>query len=258
MTADHGTVMRLAGTASRTVARSRRANHAVPRGRDHQYKEKPVQTTRRLAVLSLVASALFGLQMPAAQQAHADNVGSTNGCGVQANTSNADPAFNCVSFGNNTAHAVRFYNLDRWPESANALRHSFQFIYNGLTEINIYETTTDTAPDVAAMDNDYGNNGIAAWVDCPAANTGIGTRNASPETRWCRGQYLRFNGNAVVRNDYFATGLRTEFLACHELGHTIGLRHRNVDGSCLATFGAGALRQETLAPHDRLHVNAWY
>lgn len=85
------------------------------------------------------------------------------------------------------------------------------------TDLVAYRDDSDPVPDVWAMDNTYGVTFPVAWVDCPAAHSGIGGTGSN---RWCRGQYLRFN--ASWEPTY--SGEENE-MACHELGHTVGLTH---------------------------------
>lgn len=170
-----------------------------------------------LGFASLVCAAL----LLSADSAKA-NFGATgpSTCGYQNNNSGPDPVTGCVSLANNKWHAVRFAGLGNsngWTNIDDDLEY---VIDNRLdpTDLVAYRDDTDPLPDVWAMDNNYLNNGFIAWVDCPAAHTGVG--GGTGTQRWCRGQYLRFNS--------FYEGLANgRSLACEEIGHTVGLRHRN-------------------------------
>ncbi len=60
-----------------------------------------------------------------------------------------------------------------------------------------------------------------AWTQCDTAAT-YGGSDAS-HTRWCTPQ--RFYYNLTYESTYFATDNAKRYLACHEMGHTVGLRH---------------------------------
>lgn len=120
------------------------------------------------------------------------------------------------------------------------------------TVISAYRDDGDPLPDVVAMDNYYPTVPAYGWVDCPPANTGTGGVGVH---RWCRGQYMRFNAN-------YETQLNTQrarrALACHELGHTVGLRHTTADNSCMTTIYHPRDMPTGLNNHDRDHINGHY
>lgn len=48
--------------------------------------------------------------------------------------------------------------------------------------------------------------------------------------RWCRAQLLVYDQSY---ESYWNTTHRRRFIACHELGHTLGLRHRTGSSGCM-------------------------
>lgn len=70
--------------------------------------------------------------------------------------------------------------------------------------------------DVRVVDGTYDNNQLA-WVNCPSG----ATEGGSNPNRWCYGQKLTVN----LAFDLPTAGRR--YVACHELGHTVGLRHED-------------------------------
>ncbi len=188
----------------------------------------------------------------------ATNFGAEGDCGYLTGNSAASPITMCVSRANNIYHAVRLDVVgNQWAGMDIAVKETLSTDYNPL-DLVAYVDQNDPYPDVIVYDYDYGHNGFAAWVDCPANNTGIGGSGA---TRWCRGQILRLNGSyeALWVNAAWAR----EGLACHEIGHTVGLRHADSGSGCLthpAPLNTSYLAYQNpyLRDHDKGHVNANY
>lgn len=203
----------------------------------------------------LAGLALAAILIPiGARPAHATNIGSTQGCGYEYGSSNE--TYNCVSMANNKWHAVREYTFgNQWPDLVAATQWALDNQYDP-TDLVAYKTTTDNLPDVRLWDWWYGTGKPQGWVDCPADNTGIGYKDSfDPETRWCRGQILRFN---ATWNDLYNYDTHAErYLACHELGHTVGLRHTSLN-SCMRTNVPLSLANENLLSHEIGHLNVWY
>jgi hypothetical protein len=204
------------------------------------------------AVLSAIAAA--ATLQALAPAAHADNWGST--------VCEGDPR-NCVSLANNNVHSVyldgSFGNVATYdiPGLDDAVRWSLANVYTP-TDMSAYVDQADPYPDVRMADYDWGElNGIVAWVQCPATHTGTGGNRAAG-TGWCRGQHLRFNAYYYWSwTDVYDTATQRRQIACHETGHTVGLRHRSTLSSCMHTF-AGAGAAATLDAHDQGHINGHY
>ena len=164
---------------------------------------------------------------------------------------------NCVNVANNYQHAVRFAALGDIPGMATETQWALTYQYDP-TDLHAYRDDSDPYPDVVVSDYDYGNNGFVAWVECPPDNTGeLGT----DPYRSCRGQRLRYNVWFYYHAIDFDTSTGRRKIACHELGHTVGLRHwedyHSGNGSCMyePAYDAGTTG---LSQHDRDHINAYY
>jgi hypothetical protein len=137
---------------------------------------------------------------------------------------------------------------------------------NGLA---IYLTTTfSDSNDVRVTDGDYDENGWYAWSRCvnsPAATGDNGTSADGEDLKWCKPQLIVFNDYYTDLSFHSANDLKA--LACHELGHTTGLRHKTQSGgtnSCMRedpTFdGDEAPAGPLMAPngHDLDHLDFEY
>jgi len=199
-------------------------------------------------------------------------------CGFSHGTS--DESWKCQSLQNNIWFAARPSSFgNQWSGITTAVQQSLSGDYDP-TDLVAYWTTTDNYPDVWLWDWEYPNIASFGWPDCPASNTGIGyyhpewTPPYDEQSRWCRGQILRFNWAEVERNaalgiidlDGSGQGLPLStfnaYIACHELGHTVGLAH-NTYVSCM-NYGYSGLPglsigyKPDLATHDRNHINGQY
>lgn len=126
----------------------------------------------------------------------------------------------CTSVGNNLRHFVAF-DATLTQGLASSMRDTLAEDY-GATDLTTYVQSQPTLiTDVIAYSQDYGDNGAAGWTYCPPdAPQGIN----SIGHRWCKGQELHFNVNARYSIFFDDDGSR-DHIACHELGHTLGLRH---------------------------------
>ena len=168
----------------------------------------------RLAALAL--GALLVMQLPAV--ALAEHTGRPIGAASNCKRPVTPPR--CTSVGDDRMHRVAF-DESMTPALADAMRYAMREVYEPtrLTMVEHAEITKRT--DVIAYSGDYGDNGAAAWVHCPSdAPQGPNVRG----DRWCRHQELYFNLNPRY-GIFFDDEASRRHVACHELGHTLGLRH---------------------------------
>lgn len=126
----------------------------------------------------------------------------------------------CTSVANDLRHIV-FFDSTLTDSLADSLRDSLAEDYDPTALVTSVASELTRATDVIAFSQDYGDVGAAAWVYCPP-DAPQGT-NAEGD-RWCRMQELHFNLNSRMAI-YFEDDGSRDHVACHELGHTIGLRH---------------------------------
>jgi len=126
----------------------------------------------------------------------------------------------CVSVGNDSIHRV--YIDPAVPNGiAWAVRRSMSGDYGPTHLVMRLQSRITRRTDVIVRAGNFGQNGAAGWVWCPPSSPqGVNGHG----DRWCRHQRLIFNLNSTYRAFFADRGSR-DYMACHELGHTIGLRH---------------------------------
>lgn len=166
---------------------------------------------------------------------------------------------NCPSLANNTSHSLRFVSIDDIPNIGIATQWALDSVYDP-TDLQAYRNDADTEPDVYVHDG-YLNSGFVAYVDCPAPSAGSTSYGSDPY-RVCRGQRLYYDSYYYFYDDEYDSQTSRRKVACHEIGHTVGLRHWNDyhSGAHSCMFnGATAATVEGLASHDVVdHINAYY
>ncbi|MEO7294928.1 MAG: hypothetical protein ABIZ57_02195 [Candidatus Limnocylindria bacterium] len=126
----------------------------------------------------------------------------------------------CTSVADDRRHLV-FFDETLTESLASSLRDTMVEDYGAGGLIMTEQQSLTRLTDVIAFSQDYCDNGAAGWVYCPRdAPQGI---NSSGD-RWCRQQELHLNLNPRYAV-FFADDPSRDHVTCHELGHTVGLRH---------------------------------
>lgn len=150
-------------------------------------------------------------------------------------------ASQCVA--DNYDHQVRFFDVTEnmlW-----GTQDRMQY-YNGrAARLLMREYTTGTR-DVHVQDLYVGPVGWWAATYCASSATYGGT----DPSRWCRPQILTYNLT-------YSIGIaQPQYMACHELGHTVGLRHYSNDSTCMKNGDTSGWDQ--ILDHERDHINTRY
>lgn len=142
---------------------------------------------------------------------------------------------------------VEFRRPDKWipinwtyvadPEFRVAVNFVYQNEYNS-TDVHMNDVVTWSEGEIRYVDGYYGDIGWAGQTDCMGWN---GSRCA-----WAR---VKFNQSYGPWNLW-----QRRFLACHETGHAIGLRHTHYTNSCMTT----TWQSNVLGWHDREIINSNY
>jgi hypothetical protein len=98
--------------------------------------------------------------------------------------------------------------------------------------------------DTCVFDEDYGDNGLNGWNACDAT---YGTYGSHPN-KVCDNQWVRIN------TFYNPPAVR---IACHEIAHSVGLRHNSDIYSCVMPSSSGGV-WSFLSSTDLADINSHY
>jgi predicted Zn-dependent protease len=191
----------------------------------------------------ILVAVLFAVAL-GAQPALASNFGSnTAAYNTPAHPCDATASSQCIA--NNGTHW--WYPSALLANQLAATRYASDSVYDPVADVDTVEMTSSSNVDVIVYDSNYGSS-YWAWTACSTT----ATYGGSDPDRWCRPQLLRYDTSHTTAYD---TTTERRYLACHEMGHTLGLRHSGNTVSCLYPNQATST---LLASHDTGELNAQY
>lgn len=201
----------------------------------------------RRPVLVLLQVGVAAIALVGATSAWAVNKGSNTASGGSgAHACDSTPSSQCIA--DDADHWLADSGLSSTWKTAVA---SAVTAWNGDATVSVrWRTTQDfSLVDVMAVDAPYGLNGLWGWGQCEKAINGVVYGGSDPK-RWCKRSDMDLNSSY----SHNATGKLS--IACHEVGHTLGLRHSNESsGSCMKRD------QETIttiSTHDHTMLDQLY
>jgi hypothetical protein len=164
---------------------------------------------------------------------------------------------NCVSLANNAGHTYRHQGTlgNQITDMELHVQSAAYGEYDPIAGFSFHYDPADTQPDVWVGDYPYPTWDVYAATWCPSTAYATGG-NRSGGTGWCFGQRVEFNSDATTAYDTFN---KRQHLACHELGHTIGLRHPTLPSNfatCLNSSLSANISIQT--GHDDVHIENAY
>jgi len=199
-----------------------------------------------LAVLSALTVAVASVPVARAQPFGSD----------WDHTCDATLASQCLA--NNYVHTIYFSDFSSSLKSDAVAMINEQYEPTDL-DTTVLASDPGQNVDVRAYDGYYGSNGAWAWTQCDPNATYGG--DSSNHTRYCRPQLIFYNYTYGGSWDsYFGR----RYVTCHEVGHTVGLRHSSNDGLGLGDNNGAScmypdvLMADQLDSHDRSHVDSYY
>jgi len=160
----------------------------------------------------------------------------------------------------NDSHYI-FMGTSVETQTVNAFEWALTYYSSKNSDIVVARTSSPDIADVRVSDAEYGDNNLLGWGSCSTEQGTLYGGSAANHSRWCDPQIIRWNMTYYA--PFLDVSTERRYLACHEFGHTIGLRHQTprLDhlSSCMINFSFSDPRYpNTLESHDVSHINSFY
>jgi hypothetical protein len=129
--------------------------------------------------------------------------------------------------------------------------------YDPIAEVQMVQTTNTSLADTWVLDGSYGM-GFRAFTRC--SNTAV--YGVDGGETWCEDQLISFNNGSYPSE--FNNIDKRRHVACHEIGHVLGLHHPSTsNSSCMVSLALGSPLAEyssrtDLTSHDISELNNYY
>jgi hypothetical protein len=197
----------------------------------------------RLLTSNVLAAAIG---VAAIGSALASNFGSNTGGVSPAHPCDATAQSQCIA--DNWTHTTYIGYL-----ASNALMRGATIYavghYDGNRDVSSILTTASYR-DVLVVQASHGDSGYWAFTACDE----VAVYGGTDPNRWCRPQWIVYNMTHPF--SWHATLAGRETVACHEMGHTLGLRH--VADAVVSCMDSGQTTERTTNAHDNDELNAKY
>lgn len=200
-------------------------------------------------VLAMIVGALVGQAM-FPMFVVATNFGGPLHSGVACD---ANMSSECVA--ENYTHYVYYYSTLTQPyrDAVDATIPAYD-----ATDMTVQAEAYSSTNDVRVSEGNWGSNGAWAWTACATTLNGAGSRPADGHSHghnWCKPQLLRWNLYYAAN---YSTADQRKAIACHELGHTMGLQHTSDTASCMKDPPTTTPLATSPTQHDKDRLNEHY
>lgn len=168
-------------------------------------------------------------------------------------TCDATDASQCIGWWTNGYQEFGLHSVE--ANQAAATRYACTSIYNPVADLECVEPPTFPVFGVDVYDESYFSQWFA-WTQCSSGATKQGS--IADHTLSCMPQQLRYD---LSHSTAYDTLNERRKIACHEFGHSYGLRHSTVAGDGTATCMTTVATQSTIvgiSAHDTSHLNGYY
>ena len=185
---------------------------------------------RKAAVVATISMAAIGIPKPA----------SANWYGATNNTGCASP-----NKADNQTHTIYYSDLESGMSSALDWYRGYLDDNTAVTPQLVGSPTSTT--DAVVYDFDYTTYCGLTWDANPGNVAGLTTCVSTNGSSECEKHEVRFDSG-----EYWAwSGTQMQGLACHEMGHSLGLDHSGEGSSCMLD---GQLDNTGYTDHDKAHL----
>lgn len=180
----------------------------------------------------------------------AGNFGSnTTSGGTLAHICDGTPASQCIA--DNWTHTVYINYMTSasamWNATIYAVNH-----YNGVADVSVVLSTASSR-DVNVLQVSHGNTEYWAYTTCDEN----AVKGGADPNRWCKPQWILYNmTHPFPWDDTTQHPSGRDAVACHEMGHTLGLRH--VFNSVTSCMDSNQTTEKAYSAHDRDELNGQY